>query len=345
MTGPPDGRAPGGGQEPGSGQEPGRARDRGGEPAPGGARERGGEPAPGGATIRVRVRLFARLRELAGARVVDLDVPAGATVEGAWTVLAAATPAIGGLRAYVRFAVDGAYADAETRLADGSEIACIPPVSGGSGEDPDEDAGGLRRVLGVIETPFAASVLADLAARVATVQDGAVVGFLGRTRATPGTPAPGEEAEAARHVGRRVDALEYEAFEPLALRVLDEIADEVAVRFGVVGLAIVHRTGRVPLGEPSIAIVAAAPHRDAAFAAAAYAIDETKARAPIWKAEMFADGHVWVGAPARTGPTDGAGGSADAAGPVGDAATDVDGAGRPAAAADRAAPAAGEENG
>ncbi len=87
----------------------------------------------------------------------------------------------------------------------------------------------------------------------------------------------------------------------MALAVLGEIADEIATRFGVERVAIVHRTGAVPLGEPSIAVVAVAPHRDAAFDAARYAIDETKARAPIWKAERFADGHVWIGHPARTG--------------------------------------------
>jgi molybdopterin synthase catalytic subunit len=89
----------------------------------------------------------------------------------------------------------------------------------------------------------------------------------------------------------------------MALRVLESIANEVAERFGVERLAIVHRTGEVPLGEVSIAVVAAAPHRDAAFQAARYGIDETKARAPIWKAERFADGHVWIGEPARSGPT------------------------------------------
>jgi molybdopterin synthase catalytic subunit len=86
----------------------------------------------------------------------------------------------------------------------------------------------------------------------------------------------------------------------MALRILADIADEIRDRFGVERLAIVHRTGAVPLGEPSIAVVAVAPHRGAAFDAARYAIDETKARAPIWKAEHFADGHVWTGAPART---------------------------------------------
>jgi molybdopterin synthase catalytic subunit len=147
--------------------------------------------------------------------------------------------------------------------------------------------------------------LASAGAKVigtATPEDGAVVGFLGRTRATPGTPAPGQEAEAAQHAGRSVESLDYEAHEPMAIGVLRQIADEVLERFGVERLAIVHRTGEVPLGEASVAIVAVAPHRDAAFQAARYAIDETKARAPIWKAERFRDGHVWIGEPARSGP-------------------------------------------
>ncbi len=130
------------------------------------------------------------------------------------------------------------------------------------------------------------------------------MGFVGRTRVSPGTPAPGQEAEAARHAGRSVEALGYEAHETMALRVLTAIADEIAERFGVERLAIVHRTGDVPLGQASIVVVAASPHRDAAFRAARYAIDETKARAPIWKAERFADGHVWIGTPARSRPHD-----------------------------------------
>ena len=88
----------------------------------------------------------------------------------------------------------------------------------------------------------------------------------------------------------------------MALATLATIADEIAARFGVERVAIVHRTGEVPLGAASIVVVAVAPHRDAAFQAARYAIDETKARAPIWKAEQFEDGHVWIGEIPRDAP-------------------------------------------
>ena len=136
--------------------------------------------------------------------------------------------------------------------------------------------------------------------------DGAVVVFLGRTRVTPGTPAPGQEAEAARHAGRaRRGARVRGARADGAAGPRRRSPTRSRERFGVERLAIVHRTGDGPArrGERRI-VVAVAPHRDAAFAAARYAIDETKARAPIWKAERFADGHVWIGHPARTGPGD-----------------------------------------
>jgi molybdopterin synthase catalytic subunit len=244
--------------------------------------------------MRVRVRLFAIQRELAGTREVVLELADGATVAAAWDALVARHPVLAPGRDSVRFARNGAYAEPATALGDGDELAVIPPVSGGA----------ETRILELRAAPFDTTILAELADRLTTPEDGAVVGFLGRTRSTPGTPAPGQEAEAARHAGRSVDALEYEAHESMAIAVLEQIADEIAARFGVGRLAIVHRTGAVPLGDVSIAVVAVAPHRDAAFLAARYAIDETKARTPIWKAERFADGHVWIGHPARSGPTE-----------------------------------------
>jgi MoaE-MoaD fusion protein len=251
--------------------------------------------------VRVRVRLFAIQRELVGSRELPVDLGDDATVEDAWAAVVARFPVLAPGRPSVRFARNGDYAEPETTLADGDEIAFIPPVSGGA-DDGRGPASAPLRILELHETPFPATILSDLETRLATDEDGAVVGFVGRTRVSPGTPAPGQEAEAARHAGRSVDSLGYEAHETMALRVLATIADEVAARFGVERLAIVHRTGDVPLGDTSIVVVAASPHRDAAFLAARYAIDETKARAPIWKAERFADGQLWIGVPARSGP-------------------------------------------
>jgi len=247
--------------------------------------------------MRIRVRLFAIQRELAGKREVALELPADATIEDTWRAVVERFPAIAPGRDYVRFARNAAYAPAETPLTDGDEVAFIPPVSGGA-----VDAAGPLRILELREEPFSAGILEELAARLAIPADGAVVGFLGVTRSSPGTPAPGQEAAAAAHAGRTVEALEYEAHPVMALATIEAIADEIRDRFGVERLAIVHRVGEVPLGEASVVIVACAPHRDAAFDAARYAIDETKARAPIWKAERFTDGKVWIGEPARDGP-------------------------------------------
>jgi len=255
--------------------------------------------------LRIRVRLFAMQRETAGMKELRLEVPLGSTVDDAWAAVVEVVPALAPGRKSLRFAVNGDYSATDRPLADGDEIACIPPVSGGSG-DVDPEAGSRpderRRILEIREAPFGTGLAADLVDRLATDEDGGVVAFLGRTRSTPGTPAPGQEDEAERHAGRDVQGLSYEAFEPMALAVLEEIADEIEARFGVRRLAIVHRIGEVPLGDTSVVVVAVAPHRDAAFAAARHAIDETKARAPIWKAERFTDGHVWIGHVARTGP-------------------------------------------
>ncbi len=255
--------------------------------------------------MRISVRLFAMQRELVGRRQLELEVPGGSTIEAVWSALVERHPALAPGRPSVRFARNGAYVDPDTPIADGDEVAVIPPVSGGAAAPPAEDGPAApqpTRILEIREAPLGPSILAELHERLAIPADGAVVGFLGVTRETPGTPAPGQEAEAARHANRRVEALEYEALREMALTVLAEIADEIVERFGVERLAIVHREGVVPLGEPSVAIVACAPHRGVAFEAARYAIDETKARAPIWKAERFRDGHVWIGTPARTHP-------------------------------------------
>jgi molybdopterin synthase catalytic subunit/molybdopterin converting factor small subunit len=252
--------------------------------------------------MHVRVRLFAMQRELVGAREVDLEIAPGASIEDAWQGLVARYPILAPGRAAIRFARNADYVPADTILVEGDELAMIPPVSGGAAHA--ESADGVQ-IIELREAPFEPDILAILTRALQAPEDGAVCAFLGVTRSSPGTPAPGQEAEAERHAGRRVDALEYEAHPVMAKRVMATIGREIEERFGVVRLAIVHRIGDVPLGEASVAIVACAPHRDAAFDAVRYAIDETKARAPIWKAEQFADGQVWIGEPARTEPVEG----------------------------------------
>ena len=205
------------------------------------------------------------------------------------------SPALAPQRDHVRFALNREYAGADQALSDGDELALIPPVAGGT------DAY-VR--LEITADPITDELLGELRRTVPTTTDGAFVLFLGQTRESAGTPSPGEEAEAARHTGKPVVALEYEVFDEMALDVLRSIASEIEQRFGVNRLAIVHRSGVVPLGEASVVVCAASAHRSDAFDAARYGIEELKGRAPIWKSEQYADGSVWIGAPPREGPSD-----------------------------------------
>lgn len=247
--------------------------------------------------MNVNVRLFAILRQQAGWRERSLELADGATIEDAWQALVALAPEIAPSREIVRFARNREYTKADTRLEDGDELALIPPVAGGSDET-------LLRVE-IRAAPLDEALLGELRTSVPTSADGALVLFVGQTRDTPGTPAPGEESAAAQHSGESVTRLEYEAFEEMALDVLRAIGNEIEQRFGVRRLAIIHRTGAVEVGQASVVIAAAAAHRGAAFDACRYAIEELKARAPIWKAEHFSSGSVWLGAPAREGPVQG----------------------------------------
>jgi molybdopterin synthase catalytic subunit/molybdopterin converting factor small subunit len=245
-------------------------------------------------SITIRVRLFAMQRQQLGWRDRAVEIPDGSTVGDAWASLVANYPELTAATDSIRFARNGAYADTPERLFDGDELALIPPVAGGSSD--------AYRRIELWPEPFPDALLVELRRDVSSRADGAVVVFLGQTRETPGTPAMGQASAAAGLIGRQVQALAYEAFETMALSILGAIADEIEARFGVRRLAILHRTGEVPLGEASVCIAAAAEHRAAAFDACRYAIDELKARAPIWKQERFVDGEVWIGEPPRSGP-------------------------------------------
>jgi len=246
--------------------------------------------------VVVNIRLFAMLRQQAGWRERSLELPAGSSIATAWQELARLHPDLQPSSEFVRFARNGEYAAPTQGLEDGDQLAIIPPVAGGS----DHAEPLLRCELRT--EPIEDELLAELRRTVPSASDGALVIFVGQTRETPGTPAHGQDVEVARQAGSRVLALEYEAFEEMALATFTTIGSEVAARFEVQRLAIIHRLGLVALTEPSVVVAAAAPHRAAAFDACRYAIDELKARSPIWKSEQYEDGSVWVGAPAREGP-------------------------------------------
>ena len=198
--------------------------------------------------MQVRVRLFAGLRERAGAGELELELPEGAVVGDALEKVRALTDGVP-----VVMAVNHEYADPGAPLQAGDEVALIPPVSGGA-------VGALHARL--TDEPLSLDRLLEL---VRDPRAGAVVTFLGVTR---------EVAE-----------LEYEAYAEMAEPQMAEIVARAIERHGLCAAAVEHRVGTVPLSEPSVAIAVSAPHREAAFAGAREIIDELKARVPIWKKE------------------------------------------------------------
>jgi molybdopterin synthase catalytic subunit len=212
--------------------------------------------------MRVTVRTFAILRELAADRVA-LELRSGGTVEEAWALMVERHPALAPHRPFARAAHNGAYAGWDVVLAEDDEVAFLPPVSGGG-----------RTALS--DGPI------DVAALEASLADagmGALVTFVGRARRTADD-------------GRLVIELEYEAYPELAAATLDEIAAEAEGRWPV-AVGVVHRTGTVPIGEAAVAIVTGSAHRAEAYEANRFVIEAIKQRLPIWKRERFDDGSEW----------------------------------------------------
>ncbi len=198
--------------------------------------------------MQVTVRLFAVLRQRAGAGAVQLELPDGARVDDALRALEDVT---GGVDCVM--AVNREYADGGVVLSAGDELALIPPVSGG--------AATVAHVR-ITEEPLSLDAVARL---VEDPRAGAVVTFSGVTR--------------------DVQWLDYEAYAEMATPMLQELVDTAIERHGLCAAAVEHRIGRVGLTEPSVVVATSSPHRPEAFAAARELIDELKARAPIWKAE------------------------------------------------------------
>jgi molybdopterin synthase catalytic subunit len=209
--------------------------------------------------VRVAVKLFAALREQRGARELELELQDGARVDDVWGALG-----LGDEPAGLVYAVNRAYAARDVTLAEGDEVALIPPVSGG-GFLLSEEPLSLERAV----------------AEVASDEAGAIATFVGTTR--------------ARSRGREVVRLEYEAYEGMAETEMERIALSLKERHDLLHVAIHHRVGAVEIGETSVVIAVSAPHREAALAACKEAIDTLKQTVPLWKKELYVGGEAWIG--------------------------------------------------
>jgi molybdopterin synthase catalytic subunit len=209
--------------------------------------------------VKLNVRLFAALRERAGSATVEVELAGGATVGDVWALLDLGDEPPGLL-----YAVNRVYADRDASLAEGDEVAVIPPVSGGS--------------FRLSDTPLSVD------GTVAEVHDdaaGAIATFIGTTR--------------SHSRGREVLHLDYEAYEGMAEQVMADLAEDPKRRHELCAVAIHHRVGRVEIGETSVVVAVSAPHRAAALAACREAIDELKVSVPLWKKETYVGGEEWIG--------------------------------------------------
>lgn len=228
--------------------------------------------------MRVRVLFFGLLKDIAGVAEDSLDFTEGETLAAVFDRCVSRAPALAQARKGVVPARNQQFAKWTDVAADGDEIAFLPPVSGGTGkyiqeimDQPEGNFFALTREA--IDT-------AALQRRVLRGADGAVVNFEGVVR--------------NNSKGRATRFLDYECYEPLAIRTMAGIGRDIVHSRPIGRIAMVHRLGRMEIGETSVAIVVSAPHRRPAFEAALEAIDRLKQTVPIWKKEHFEDGEVWV---------------------------------------------------
>ncbi|MHB8630318.1 MAG: molybdenum cofactor biosynthesis protein MoaE [Candidatus Limnocylindria bacterium] len=218
--------------------------------------------------MNLRVRLFASAREAAGVGHLLLEIPDGRSVRDALAAITALHPLVGEIRQMV-IAKNREYVGLDEPLADGDELALIPPVSGGAVASAER----------IVVSASSLSVDAAIGA-VRGPDSGGIVVFLGTVR------------DASR--GKRVRHLEYEAYPQMAEAKMRQIASSLETAHRQLRVAIHHRIGDLAIGEIAVIVAAAAPHRDAAFAAARTAIDDLKRVVPIWKKEYTDDGAVWI---------------------------------------------------
>lgn len=218
----------------------------------------------------IHVLLFAGLREIARAQTVAVEIDPAATAGDLLAALGRQHPALAPLLPPCRVAFDHAFVGAHEPLAGVLEVAVIPPVSGGHD-------GPISRVA-VLSTPLSLSAVVQA---VEHPEAGGIATFTGNVR--------------RRSRGKTIEHLEYEAYVPMAVQVMDKIRSRIEAELEGTRVAIHHRIGHLPVGETAVVIAASAPHRAEAFAACREAIEALKRDVPIWKREVADDGAVWIG--------------------------------------------------
>src|SRR5262245_48933230 len=231
------------------------------------------------ASIMVRVLFFGGARDATGKAEVELKIVPPHNAANVFTQVLDAYPDLQRFGRSLLFAVNQEYAEPDQEVRAGDELAVFPPVSGGASQKPaiQAEQRGEHDFFELTTAPIDVGVVAR---RVVLPACGATVTLDGYAR------------EWTR--GRRTLHLVYEAYMPMALNELRRLGREAHERFEIAHIGIVHRTGRLEIGETSVVIAVSAPHRAAAFAACEWAIRELKRTVPIWKKEVFADGEVWV---------------------------------------------------
>lgn len=224
--------------------------------------------------MRVRVLFFGQLKEIVGRGEDYAEMADGARLEDLFASYGHRYPKLAGFRHSVVASVNQTFADWTSPLAVGDEVAFLPPVSGGAGIPA------VARRETLIELVRGRIQTEEISARLKAPEDGALVVFEGIVRNESG--------------GRRTLYLEYEAYEAMALKQMGVIAASMRSQFGADAVALVHRLGRLEIGETSVLIAVSSAHRRAAFEACRYAIDTLKRNVPIWKKEYFEDGAVWA---------------------------------------------------
>ena len=221
----------------------------------------------------VKVKLFAMLKESLGDEV-ELQVPEPATVSSLMRRFVEEYPQFKHAAASLNVAVDHTYSPGDQPIAEGQEVAIIPPVSGGGGEGGGEKSGALHEMA---DEPID---LNTLVAKVASPRAGGIATFLGVVR--------------DNSLGRKVLYLYYEAYPPMAVKEMARVETAVRERWEIEAIAITHRTGRLEIGEASVAIAVSSPHRKESIEACHFAIDRLKQTVPAWKKEYWEGGEIWI---------------------------------------------------